>query len=341
MADRGEQIRRAGIYYLAGIILLALSFCARGELALTALLCVFAAGFILAGHLLWKNSVYLVLALGAAILYFSADGLLAAGLLFLLVLGLVLFTGVGVFRNGSLSSVVAVSTAGTAVLLGLFFAGYLYATQGNLSMDIITGPLEQISGALDDEIYAMVHQLYGNYPAEQLDALVTMALTQKDYMFEMLFLYMPGLIATFVMVSAFLVQALAKLLTRKKYPGLVATERLADLGISRISGGTYVASMLLGMLTEGTVSAVFMNYVMILSTPLFITGVVCAYRFLTRNTVRQGMKAAALAVIVLSCCGPYIGLFIDFTSLYIVLGVIDSFTGWRARFKKANGRQNS
>ena len=89
MADRGEQIRRAGIYYLAGIILLALSFCARGELALTALLCVFAAGFILAGHLLWKNSVYLVLALGAAILYFSADGLLAAGLLFLLVLGLV------------------------------------------------------------------------------------------------------------------------------------------------------------------------------------------------------------------------------------------------------------
>ncbi len=73
----------------------------------------------------------------------------------------------------------------------------------------------------------------------------------------------------------------------------MATERLADLGISRISGGTYVASMLRVCLRR-TVSAVFMNYVMILSTPLFITGVVCAYRFLTRNTVRQGMKAAAV-----------------------------------------------
>ena len=95
-------------------------------------------------------------------------------------------------RNGSLSSVVAVSTVGTAVLLGLFFAVYLYATQGNLSMEIITGPLDEISNALDDEIYAMVHQLYANYPSEQLDALVTMALTQKDYMFEMILLYMPG-----------------------------------------------------------------------------------------------------------------------------------------------------
>ncbi len=341
MADRSEQIRRAGSYYLIGIIILALSILARGELALTALLCVFAAGFMLAGHLLWKNSAYAVLALSAALLYFSAGGWLAAGLLFLLLLGLVLFTGYGIFRNGSLSSVVAVSTVGTAVLFGLFFAVYLYATQGNLSMEIITGPLDEISNALDDEIYAMVHQLYANYPSEQLDALVTMALTQKDYMFEMILLYMPGLIATFIMAAAYVAQALARGLTAKKYPGLVSTERLADLRISRVAAGTFVASMLLGMLTEGAVSAVFMNYVMILSAPLFIAGVVCAYRFLTRNTERTGVKAVVVILLVLSCCGPYIGLFIDFTSLYIILGVVDSFTGWRARFKKANGRLNS
>ena len=118
MADRSEQIRRAGSYYLIGIIILALSILARGELALTALLCVFAAGFMLAGHLLWKNSVYAVLALSAALLYFSAGGWLAAGLLFLLLLGLVLFTGYGIFRNGSLSSVVA-GRAARPVFCGL------------------------------------------------------------------------------------------------------------------------------------------------------------------------------------------------------------------------------
>lgn len=299
---------------------------------LIALLVPAAAGFLIAGSYYINFSPLVIAATASAVNYILYSNMWCALAVLCYSIGTVLILRLVTKNTDNLCYVVGWTSLVNAVLVGGVFVAYLYFTNRNIDMSVVTDPIREFGDNLIAFTKDSISMVYSSVEVseENIGNITDMVVEVYSQAIETIIDVIPAIFISIIVAGTYIAHIISKGLSARISPRPVTTESIFKMRIPAIIGLTFMIAYAMLVFVEGQAAVIAMNYVAILEIPLTIEGACAAYGLITTKWNKTWVKIVCAVVIIF----VLVNFMLNMSWLLLCFGIMDTYSDFRGRAKR-------